>query len=379
MGKWRCRLEDLVSKNLFKGLYKGKKVFITGHTGFKGSWMAFWLKEMGAIVKGYSLAPNTEPSHIDLLKLDIESAYGDIGDFEKLSTELQSFSPEIIFHMAAQPLVRYSYREPRETFETNVMGSLNLYEASRACPSVRSIVSITTDKVYENNEWIWGYRENDRLGGKDPYSASKAAMEIMTSSYRNSYFNAEDFGTKHDVLLAVARAGNVIGGGDWAEDRLIPDIIRASLNGTPTEIRSPDAVRPWQHVLEPLSGYLLLGQKLMERNQKFAEAFNFGPLVHEELTVGEVVEFMQNQWEKVNYIIKKPDVVLHESCLLKLDCTKANNELCWKPIWSTEEGLKRTISWYRNFYENNNLSTRDDLVNFIENATKQKVDWSTCG
>ena len=369
-------MEDLVSKNLFKGLYKGKKVFITGHSGFKGSWMAFWLREMGAIVKGYSLAPNTEPSHIDLLDLDIESVYGDICDFENLQKELQAFSPDVVFHMAAQPLVRYSYREPRETFATNVMGSLNLYEASRACPSVKSIVSITTDKVYENNEWVWGYRENDRLGGKDPYSASKAAMEIMTNSYRNSYFNPEDFGTKHDVLLAVGRAGNVIGGGDWAEDRLIPDIIRASLKGVPTEIRSPDAIRPWQHVLESLSGYLLLGQKLMERKVEFAEAFNFGPIVHEENTVGEVVEFMKGEWSQVNYTIKRPDVVLHEARLLKLDCTKANNELKWKPTWTTQEGLKRTIGWYQRFYTSKEICTSEDLSIFVSMAEKQGAIWT---
>jgi len=203
-------------------------------------------------------------------------------------------------------------------------------------------------------------------------------MEIMTNSYRNSYFNPEDFETKHDVLLAVGRAGNVIGGGDWAEDRLIPDIIRASLKGVPTEIRSPDAIRPWQHVLESLSGYLLLGQKLMERKVEFAEAFNFGPLVHEENTVGEVVEFMKGEWSQVNYTIKRPDVVLHEARLLKLDCTKANNKLKWKPTWTTQEGLKGTISWYRDFYENNDLSTKTDLMTFIEKAKKQKADWATC-
>jgi CDP-glucose 4,6-dehydratase len=369
-------LENLVNQNLFGGSYKGKKVFLTGHSGFKGSWMALWLKELGADVKGYSLAPNTDPNHIDLLKLDIDSVYGDIRDFEKLKKEIHNYQPDIVFHMAAQPLVRYSYREPRETYETNVIGSLNLYEACRDCSSVKSIVSVTTDKVYENNEWVWGYRENDRLGGKDPYSASKAAMEIMTSSYRTSFFNPDKWGKDHEVLLAVARAGNVIGGGDWAEDRLIPDIIRASLKGVPTEIRSPDAVRPWQHVLEPLSGYLLLGQMLMEKKANFAEAFNFGPLVHEELTVGEVVEFMKGQWNKVNYEIKRPDVVLHESRLLKLDCTKAHNELGWKPVWTTEEGLARTIDWYKAYYEVEKMDTSSDLSLFVKKAKDQNAIWT---
>ncbi len=366
-------MENMV--NLFGGAYKGKRVFLTGHTGFKGSWLAYWLKAMGAEVKGYSLAPNTEPSHIDLLKLDIESVYGDIRDSEKLKKELVSFKPDIVFHMAAQPLVRYSYREPHETFETNVMGSLNVYEACRASETVKTIVSITTDKVYENNEWVWGYRENDRLGGKDPYSASKAAMEIMTNSYRHSFFNLDKFGDEHDILLGVGRAGNVIGGGDWAEDRLIPDIIRASLKGVATEIRSPDAVRPWQHVLEPLSGYLLLGQKLIERDTRFHDAYNFGPLVQEELTVGQVIEILKNEWNKVDYIIKRPDVVLHESTLLKLDCTKAHNSLKWKPTWTTEAGIKITIDWYKSYYENQEIVTSNDLNTYIAAAKEQNAVW----
>ncbi len=367
-------MENLV--DLFGGAYKGKKVFLTGHTGFKGSWLTYWLRAMGAEVKGYSLAPNTEPAHLNLLDLDIESVFGDIRDGKKLKEELVAFKPDIVFHMAAQPLVRYSYREPHETFDTNVMGSLNLYEACRACDSVKSIVSITTDKVYENNEWVWGYRENDRLGGKDPYSASKAAMEIMTNSYRHSYFNLEDFGTKHDILLGVGRAGNVIGGGDWAEDRLIPDIIRASLKGEATEIRSPDAVRPWQHVLEPLSGYLLLGQKLIERNTRFHDAYNFGPLVQEELTVGEVVEILKGEWDKVDYIIKRPDVVLHESTLLKLDCTKAHNSLKWQPTWTTEEGIRRTIDWYKSYYEEERVDTNADILAFVEAARASQAIWT---
>tara|TARA_R110002049_G_scaffold90599_7_gene226892 strand:- start:1381 stop:2499 length:1119 start_codon:yes stop_codon:yes gene_type:complete len=368
-------LKNLIDQHLFNSVYEGKRVFVTGHTGFKGSWMTYWLTAMGAKVKGYSLPPNTEPAHADLLLLDIESVHGDIRDAEKLKSEMHSFKPDIVFHMAAQPLVRYSYREPHETFETNVMGSLNLYEACRNCDSVKSIVSLTTDKVYENKEWVWGYRETDRLGGKDPYSASKAAMEIMTNSYRHSYFGLEKFEIEHDKLLAVGRAGNVIGGGDWAQDRLIPDFIRAALNGEVTEIRSPEAVRPWQHVLDPLSGYLLLGQKLIERNKSFHDAFNFGPLIQEELSVGEVANIIKSKWDKIDFLIRRPDVELYESTLLKLDCSKALKDLSWKPTWSTENSITRTIEWYKSFYENKDIKTGEDLNAYISAAKSQKAIW----
>lgn len=369
-------MENLVGDNLFSGVYKGKKVFVTGHTGFKGSWISLWLELMGAEVCGYSLDVSYTPSHLSLLGLKQKSIIGDIRNLEKLKKSIIEFQPDIIFHLAAQPLVRLSYREPVETYSTNVIGSLNVYEAARICPSVRSIVTITTDKVYENNEWVWGYRENDRLGGKDPYSASKAAMEIMTESYRYSFFNLDKIGKDHDILLGVARAGNVIGGGDWAEDRLIPDIIRANLKNENVKIRSPKSIRPWQHVLEPISGYLLLGQQLIERNTKCATAYNFGPPHNDEMTVEEIVVEMKKYWDLISYEIEKPKEMLHEAGILKLDCTKANNELHWKPVWSMEEGLKNTIEWYRLFYEDKKTQSINDLTAYVHSAKEQNLKWT---
>ncbi len=357
-------MENLVEKNLFSGIYKDKRILITGHTGFKGSWLALWLEKMGAIVCGYSTEAPSEPAHIDLLNLKIESVIGDIRNQELLEKTFEEFKPEIVFHLAAQPLVRLSYKDPIETYETNVIGSLKVYEACRKCSSVQSIVSITTDKVYENNEWLWGYRENDRLGGKDPYSSSKAAMEILTSSYIHSYFHPDNF-SEHNMLVATARAGNVIGGGDWAQDRLIPDIIKASLRKEPVEIRSPHSTRPWQHVLEPLSGYLLLGQKLIERRQEFAQAFNFGPPLSEDLSVKNVVEVLKEHWGVIDYIIKEPKEKLHEATLLKLDCTKANTLLNWKPSLSVDESLKMTIEWYKDFYTDNKTNSYENLLAYI--------------
>jgi CDP-glucose 4,6-dehydratase len=368
-------VENLVSKKLFNGVYKDKKVFLTGHSGFKGSWMMAWLEEMGAEVCGYSLEAPTNPNHLELLNLKGKSVIGDIRDIQLLEKTVLEFKPDMIFHMAAQPLVRLSYEEPHETFETNVMGSLNVYEAARKCPSVKTIVTITTDKVYENNEWVWGYREADRLGGKDPYSASKAAMEILTASYRNSYFNLDKYKKDHDVLLGVVRAGNVIGGGDWAKDRLIPDIIKASLDGNPVSIRSPKSVRPWQHVLEPLSGYLLLGQNLIEGKKEFAEAYNFGPLVQEEMTVQDVLEELKKNWDKIDYKIEVPKDMPHEAGLLKLDCTKASVELNWSPVWTTSEGLEKTINWYKNFNNSDTISTISDLNTYISNAIERNKSW----
>tara|TARA_Y100000590_G_scaffold470726_1_gene668649 strand:- start:117699 stop:118808 length:1110 start_codon:yes stop_codon:yes gene_type:complete len=369
-------VENLVNENLFSGVYNGKKIFLTGHTGFKGSWMMAWLEAMGADVCGYSLEPPTDPNHLELLNLKGKSIIGDIRDRELLEKSMIDFNPEIIFHLAAQPLVRLSYDEPHETFETNVMGSLNVYEAARKTSSVRTIVTITTDKVYENNEWVWGYRESDRLGGKDPYSASKAAMELMTSSYRNSFFNMEKYGTDHQVLMGVVRAGNVIGGGDWAKDRLIPDIIKASLEGNPVSIRSPKSVRPWQHVLEPLSGYLYLGQRLIEGKKEFAQAYNFGPLVQEEMTVQQVLEELKENWNKIDYKIEVPKDMPHEAGLLKLDCTKASVELDWSPVWTTSEGLAKTINWYKAYNESKAVMTSEDLKVYISNARERNKSWA---
>lgn len=248
---------------LFDQIYKGKTCFITGHTGFKGSWLAYWLTKMGAKVIGYSLNPPTNPNHFELLKNKYISIIGDIRDRKFLHDTILKHKPDIVFHLAAQTIVRHSYKDPVETFETNVLGTLSVFEACRKTSSVRAIINVTSDKCYENKEWSWGYRENDQMGGWDPYSASKGCSEILTSSYRNSFLNLEDYGEKHNIILASVRAGNVIGGGDWGEDRLIPDIVLSTSKGEKVEIRNPKSTRPWQHVLEPLSGYLTLGWKLI--------------------------------------------------------------------------------------------------------------------
>lgn len=368
-------MENLERLKLFSNVYKDTRVLITGHTGFKGSWLAYWLQQMGAIVCGYSTQAPSDPAHFDILKIDIDSNIADIRNEEKFQDVLNKFKPRIVFHLAAQALVRESYDNPIETFETNVIGSLKVYDACRRCDSVDSIVTITTDKVYENNEWTWGYREIDRLGGKDPYSASKAAMEIMTKSFIHSYLHLDQFGKTHNILIGTARAGNVIGGGDWAKDRLIPDIIKASLKKNPVEIRSPYSTRPWQHVLEPLSGYLLLGQKLLERKVNFAQEYNFGPSLTEDISVKEVVEILKNHWDKISYKIVEPKIKLHEAKLLKLDCTKAFTELNWKPIFTADQALSLTIEWYKKYYENQIVSTAQDLNFYIEMATKSNATW----
>lgn len=351
--------------NLFDGIYTNRRVLITGHTGFKGSWLAYWLLKMGAEVCGYALNPPTNPSHFNLLKLDIESYIGDIRDSSNISRKLASFKPEIIFHLAAQPLVRLSYREPRETFETNIMGTINVLEACRLTDSVRAIVNITSDKCYENKEWIWGYRENDAMGGYDPYSSSKGCAELVASSYRNSFFNLANYGIDHHLLLASCRAGNVIGGGDWAEDRLIPDIMKAVSKGETVIIRNPYATRPWQHVLEPLSGYLLVGQKLLEGKKKFAEAWNFGPGDTEIINVETVVKYIQKYWPEVKYKIEPPKEAPHEANLLKLDCSKAHTKLKWKETWNNEKAFEKTTSWYRTYYESGKNNTENDLLSFL--------------
>lgn len=360
---------------LFSGIYRNKKVLITGTTGFKGSWLALWLQELGAEVLGFSLPANTTPSHFNLLNLSMQNIYGDIRDLQILKKTFQDFQPDIVFHMAAQALVLPSYADPIETYTTNVTGSLNIYEAARSTPSVKAIVSITTDKVYENKEWDWGYRENDRLGGYDPYSSSKACMEIMTSSYRNSFLNLKDFGNKHHILLATARAGNVIGGGDWAAQRLIPDIARSTSAGQTVVVRNPHSTRPWQFVLEPLAGYLNLGKKLLEKDTFFAQAWNFGPSEPAEWSVEKVLLYAKTVWPSLHYKVDAAEKS-HEAKLLKLDCTMAQKYLAWQPIWTTEETLKHTMNWYKNFYENDNLCTQQDLKAFVSSAIDKKLDWA---
>ena len=333
---------------MFNNIYNGKKVFLTGHTGFKGSWLALWLTKMGAEVCGYSLAPNTKPSMFEELKIQdkiTKSVIGNILDETTLEKTMAEFKPDIVFHLAAQPLVRLSYAEPAMTYKTNVIGTLNVLEAARKCPNVKAFVNVTTDKCYENKEINRGYKEDEPMGGYDMYSSSKGCVEILSSSFRRSFL-------KEGYAMATARAGNVIGGGDWALDRLIPDCVRSINNEIDIEIRNPIAVRPWQHVLEPLSGYLLLGQKLLEEGQKYAEGFNFGPNEDSVLTVAEVSKMATEFYEKGNVIVGEPSP-LHEAGLLMLNIEKAEKVLNWTPTLTAKEAVKNTIDWYKHFYNKN--------------------------
>ena len=363
-------------ESLFKGVYKDKKVILTGHTGFKGSWLALWLHQMGAKVYGFSIENKDEINHISLLNLNIEEKIADIRDVNVLLDYFEEVQPDIVFHLAAQALVRPSYDDPIETFSTNVMGTLNVYEACRKTPSVKAIVNVTSDKCYENKEWEWGYRENEAMGGYDPYSASKGCSELLTSSYRNSYFNNNDFGTKHDVLLASGRAGNVIGGGDWAVDRLIPDIVKATAIKEAVLIRNPKATRPWQHVLEPLSGYLTLGYKLLQKEVSVADGWNFGPDIHSNLQVGDIVKLSHEYWKDIQIEISKNTDEHHEANLLMLDCAKANKTLKWKAVWGIDKTIDKTISWYKSYYENNKILSLEDLTNYVSDALSANILWA---
>lgn len=369
-------METMEMKKLFGGIYSGRRVLLTGHTGFKGSWLAHWLSLMGADVLGYALAPATDPNHFLLLKPDIKSVTGDIRDREHLAEVLGSFKPEMVFHLAAQPLVRYSYDNPVETYETNVIGTLNIFEACRKCDTVKAIVNVTSDKCYDNKEWIWGYRENDPMGGYDPYSSSKGCSEILTASYRNSYFNNADYGIKHNTLLASCRAGNVIGGGDWAMDRLMTDIMLSVNAGRKVSIRSPYATRPWQHVLEPLSGYLNIGQKLLECKKEYAEGWNFGPEDEGSITVKEVVENVKRHWDEIDYEINTSAEQPHEANLLKLDCSKSHIRLKWRNVWSSQDTFKMTVEWYKKFYREDQLLTDQDLDAYVRAAAVKQIPWA---
>lgn len=362
--------------NLFSGIYKNKTVLVTGHTGFKGSWLCLWLTQMGAKVIGYSLESPTNPNHIELLDLDMVSIVGDIRDLDKLNKTFQEYKPGIVFHLAAQPLVRLSYENPIETYETNVMGTLKVLEACRN-NSVKAIVNITSDKAYENKEWIYGYRENDPLGGYDPYSSSKGCADILVNSYRNSYFNIDEYNKSHHTLIASCRAGNVIGGGDWAKDRLITDIMLSVSQDKKVSIRSPYATRPWQHVLEPLSGYLAIGQKLLEEKVEFSDAWNFGPSDEGSITVGQVVKNVKKHWNKIDYEINKDSNALHEANLLKLDCSKAHILLNWKDVWSSNTTFEKTVTWYKSYYESDKKTlTKDNLDDYVSDAKNKQLEWT---
>ncbi len=345
--------------------WKEKKVFLTGHTGFKGSWLSLWLQSMGANVKGFSLNPPTEPSLFIEANVaeDMESVIGDIRDLKTLKESMTSFNPDILIHMAAQPLVRLSYIEPVDTYSTNVMGTVNVLESARSCSNLKAILSVTTDKCYENKEWVWGYRENEPLGGHDPYSSSKACAELVTAAYRQSFFH-----TNETASLASARAGNVIGGGDWAEDRLIPDILRAFEKSKPVIIRNPLSTRPWQHVLEPLSGYLVLAQNLYSNGNSFAGAWNFGPKEEDCKPVNWILDKMVVNWGgNVRWELDKNNNP-HEAGFLKLDCSKAAYQLKWNPKWNLEHTLNLIVNWHQDWKAGKNM--RNVCLKEIESYSK---------
>jgi CDP-glucose 4,6-dehydratase len=345
MAIWQSPLEGLGVSQTF---WQDKRILITGHTGFKGGWLCLWLQSMGANVVGYALKPATNPSLFELAKVgrSMKSIIGDIRDLPHLQKVFAEHQPEIVIHMAAQPLVRFSYIEPVETYSTNVMGTVNLLEAVRHITSVKAVVNVTSDKCYENREWAWGYRENEAMGGYDPYSNSKGCAELVTAAYRNSYFPPEKY-QEHGVAIASGRAGNVIGGGDWADDRLIPDMIRAILAGQAVSIRNPKSIRPWQHVLEPLSGYLLLAQKLYEEGSSFAEGWNFGPNDDDAKPVEWILDKLTKSWgEGASWKLNGGDHP-YEAHYLKLDCSKSKARLHWQPRWSLAKAIDQICIWHK--------------------------------
>lgn len=369
MASQQCAMEVMGQRLIKEAFWKSRRVFLTGHTGFKGAWLSLWLNKLGADVSGYALAPPTEPSLYNTCKTDelISSIIADIRDGEALTKALLASKPEIIIHMAAQPLVRDSYKDPVETYSTNIMGTVNLLEAVRHCKSVRALVNVTTDKCYENKEWEWGYRENEPMGGYDPYSSSKACSELVTAAYRNSFFNVLNY-ESHKVAIASARAGNVIGGGDWAKDRLIPDCINALTKGEKILIRNPHAIRPWQHVLEPLGGYLLLAQRLFEEGPEYSEAWNFGPNDSDAKSVEWIVKRMcAMRGDGADYIVESGDHP-HEANYLKLDCSKAKARLKWTPRWNLEKALEKIIDWVKAYEKG--IEMRDVCLTQIEEYSK---------
>ena len=349
----------MVTENSFEN-YKGKKVFVTGHTGFKGAWLINWLHLLGANIKGYALKPKDENGLFSIIapKIEFENIIADIRDKKKLQKEILNFKPDFIFHLAAQALVRESYEIPSETFEINVIGTANVLEAVNKLKNKCTIIVVTTDKVYENKEIDYHYNETDELGGYDPYSASKAATEIVVSSFRNSFFNPNKY-PEHQKSIASVRAGNVIGGGDWNTDRLIPDIVRSLINSEPVKVRNPLSIRPWQHVLEPLNGYLLLGLMLDKELIKFSGAYNFGPLPNDHLPVKELVKLALERWGNGSWTDNSDTSQPHEAGLLKLDISKAKKVLNWTPKLTSKEAIEWTIDWYRqNINEVFNFTTQ---------------------
>lgn len=334
--------------------WQGKKVFLTGHTGFKGGWLSVWLNALGARVKGYALPPETSPNLFSAARVAkvVESEFGDIRDLNQLRQSMTDFDPDILIHMAAQPLVRRSYREPIETYEINVIGTAKVLEAARACPNLKAIVNVTTDKCYENREWVWGYREDEPMGGHDPYSSSKGCAELVTAAYRRSFMWDAEIG------LSSVRAGNVVGGGDWSEDRLIPDVLRAFEKGEPVIVRNPKAVRPWQHVLEPLSGYLVLAQQLYEFPQEFAEGWNFGPNDDDAKPVEWILSRMAKLWGQGASWRLDERAHPHEAGFLKLDISKAKARLGWSPAWELRHTLERIVDWHQAWLNDEDMQAK---------------------
>lgn len=357
--------------NLFGNLYTGRRVLVTGHTGFKGSWLVLWLQALGAKVAGLALDPNTEPAHWDALCFDGMTDYRtDLRDAQSVHEIMQAYQPEIVFHLAAQPLVRRGYRDPVGTFNINIMGLVNLLEAIRMTPSTRVLVNATTDKIYAERTMAYGYRESDPLGAHDPYSSSKACAELISECYRKSYFSSTGAATR----IATARAGNVIGGGDWAEDRLVPDLVRAVVSGDAITLRNPASIRPWQHVLEPLCGYLRLAQMLWTRTD-LASAWNFGPGVEAEITVQSFVTRFASHWSTLR-IERDCTAQPHEAAVLRLDVSKASRELGWRPVWPLNVAIEKTARWYRDFYESGDIGSRKDLADYVDDARRLGLAWT---
>jgi len=370
-----------MSKKIFGGIFKDKTVLVTGHTGFMGSWLTLWLNHLGANVMGYSLKPPTEPSLFESLKLNdsMNSMIADIREREILIDACKKNKPDIIFHLAAQSLVRQSYDEPAITFETNVLGTVHILEAIRKNNDTKVAIIMTSDKCYENKEINYAYKETDPLGGFDPYSASKGAVELVTSSYRNSFFNPKDFG-KHGVSLSTSRIGNVIGGGDWAKNRLIPDSIRSLSTKQDIHIRNPTAVRPWQHVLESISGLFCLSKKMWDNPSLYAQPWNFGPLINNEnITVSQLTSQIISEWGSGNWNEVSHDEH-HEANLLMLDSSKAIEKLDWHPVYSIKDGVSKTISWYKEYFTNNDHMqefTQNQILEYVEQAEKMNVGWAS--
>jgi CDP-glucose 4,6-dehydratase len=359
-------MEDLVNP------WKGRRVFLTGHTGFKGGWLALWLAGKGAVIRGYALDPNTEPNLFTVASVGsvLDDDRGDIRDYPKLEASMVDFAPEVVFHLAAQPLVRRSYADALGTYETNVMGTANVLEAVRNTPAVRAVVGVTSDKCYQNLETGQAYRETDALGGHDPYSSSKACAEIVTAAFRDSFFPVNRL-ADHHVVLATARAGNVIGGGDWAEDRLIPDLIRGFQAGQPVLIRRPNAIRPWQHVLEPLHGYIMLAEQALAERELAASAFNFGPDQDDAWPVERIATKLTNMWGNGASWTTDSGASVHEAHYLKLDSTKARNQLGWAPLLNIESALEWTMNWYRSWLKGADMGheSRAQIAKFVQLTT----------